>query len=146
MPSEYQILVAHVKSFYTLSNNKIFVFNNEKNNNELYLTYNIVYTEAASKKLPNTISIHRKKQTNTLYTLNAMNKLITEENNGVFDKTFQLNWEFYKNSLIITNEVSVKIIPLKIFDIISWFFRDLIYSYTRISYDCLVSSGTKWIS
>jgi hypothetical protein len=30
-----------------------------------------------------------------------------------------LNWEFYKNSLIITNEVSVKIIPLKIFDIIS---------------------------
>jgi hypothetical protein len=119
MPSEYQILVAHVKSFYTLSNNKIFVFNNEKNNNELYLTYNIVYTEAASKKLPNTISIHRKKQTNTLYTLNAMNKLITEENNGVFDKTFQLNWEFYKNSLIITNEVSVKIIPLKIFDIIS---------------------------
>ena len=119
MPSEYQILVAHVKSFYTLSNNKIFVFNNEKNNNELYLTYNIVYTEASSKKLPNTISIHRKKQTNTLYTLNAMNKLITEENNGVFDKTFQLNWEFYKNSLIITNEVSVKIIPLKIFDIIS---------------------------
>ncbi len=146
MPSEYQILVAHVKSFYTLSNNKIFVFNNEKNNNELYLTYNIVYTEAASKKLPNTISIHRKKQTNTLYTLNAMNKLITEENNGVFDKTFQLNWEFYKNSLIITNEVSVKIIPLKIFDIISWFFRNLVYSYTRISYDCLVSSETKWIS
>ncbi len=119
VPSEYKILVEQVKSFYTLSNNKIFVFNNEKNNNELYLTYNIVYTTTASKKLPNTISIHRKKQTNTLYTLNAMNKLITEENNGTFDKTFQLNWEFYKNSLIITNEVSVKIIPLKIFDIIS---------------------------
>ena len=38
---------------------------------------------------------------------------------GVFDKTYQLNWEYYNNSLIITNEISVKIIPLKIFDIIS---------------------------
>lgn len=117
--TEYKKLVEHVKTFYTLSNNKIFVFNNEKNDNELYLTYNIIYTDTSSKKLPNTISIHRKKQTNTLYTLNAMNRLITEENNGTFDKTFQLNWEYYKNSLIITNEVSVKIIGLKIFDIIS---------------------------
>jgi len=119
VPTEYKPLVEQIKSFYTLSNNKIFVFNNEKNNNELYLTYNILNSEAARQKLPNTISIHRKKQTNTLYTLNAMNKLITEENNGVFDKTYQLNWEYYNNSLIITNEVSVKIIPLKIFDIIS---------------------------
>ena len=119
VPTDYKLLVEQVKSFYTLTNNKIFVFNNEKNNNELYLTYNILNSESASKKLPNTISIHRKKQTNTLYTLNAMNKLITEENNGVFDKTYQLNWEYYNNSLIITNEISVKIIPLKIFDIIS---------------------------
>jgi len=119
VPTEYKLVIEQVKTFYTLSNNKIFVFNNEKNNNELYLTYNILHTEASLKKLPNTISIHRKKQTNTLYTLNAMNKLITEENNGVFDKTYQLNWEYYKNSLIITNEVSVKIISLKIFDIIS---------------------------
>jgi hypothetical protein len=119
VPTDYKLLVEQVKSFYTLTNNKIFVFNNEKNNNELYLTYNILNSEFTRKKLPNTISIHRKKQTNTLYTLNAMNKLITEENNGVFDKTYQLNWEYYNNSLIITNEISVKIIPLKIFDIIS---------------------------
>ena len=119
VPTEYQLVVEQIKSFYILSNNKIFVFVNEKNPNELYLTYNIAVRDTMVKKLPNTISIHRKKQTNTLYTLNAMNKLITEENNGVFDKTFQLNWEYYKNSLIITNEVSVKIISLKIFDIIS---------------------------
>lgn len=119
IPTEYKLLLEQIKIFYKLSNNKIFVFNNEKNNNELYLTYNIFYTESGLKKLPNTISIHRKKQTNTLYTLNAMNKLITEENNGVFDKSYQLNWEYYKNSLIITNDVSVKIISLKIFDVIS---------------------------
>ena len=76
VPTDYKLLVEQVKSFYTLTNNKIFVFNNEKNNNELYLTYNILNSEFARKKLPNTISIHRKKQTNTLYTLNAMNKLM----------------------------------------------------------------------
>lgn len=119
VPTEYQLVIEQIKSFYILSNNKIFVFVNEKNSNELYLTYNIAIKDSMVKKLPNTISIHRKKQTNTLYTLNAMNKLITEENNGVFDKTYQLNWDYYKNSLIITNEVSVKIISLKIFDIIS---------------------------
>ena len=119
VPTEYQLVVEQIKSFYILSNHKIFVFVNEKNVNELYLTYNIAIRDSMVKKLPNTISIHRKKQTNTLYTLNAMNKLITEENNGVFDKTYQLNWDYYKNSLIITNEVSVKIISLKIFDIIS---------------------------
>jgi hypothetical protein len=48
-----------------------------------------------------------------------MNKLITEENNGVFDKTFQLSWELYQNSIILTGDVSVRIIPVKIFNIIS---------------------------
>lgn len=118
-PSDYQTVSDTVKKIYTLSNNRIFVFSNEKNKSELFLTYNITITSERVKKLPNTISIHRKKLTNTLYTLNAMNKLITEENNGVFDKSFQLNWDFYKNSLIITNEVSVKIISLEIFTIIN---------------------------
>lgn len=118
-PSDYQIVSDTVKKIYTLSNNRIFVFSNEKNKSELFLTYNITITVEGVRKLPNTISIHRKKLTNTLYTLNAMNKLIAEENNGVFDKSFQLNWDFYKNSLIITNEVSVKIISLEIFTIIN---------------------------
>lgn len=116
---EYEKIVENIKTNYTLFNNKIFVFSNEKNKDELFITYNIVFVDNGVKKLPNTISIHRKKQTNTLYTLNAMNKLITEENNGVFDNTFKLSWELYKNSLIITNEVSVKIISLKIFTIIN---------------------------
>ena len=32
VPTDYKLLVEQVKSFYTLTNNKIFVFNNEKNN------------------------------------------------------------------------------------------------------------------
>ena len=48
-----------------------------------------------------------------------MNKFISEDNNGVFVNKFQLNWELYNNCLILTGEVSVRIIPIKLFDIIS---------------------------
>ena len=101
---------------YTLIDNKIFVFANETNLRELYLTFNVEKNDR-NNRFKGTISIHRKKQTNTLYTLNAMNKLIADENNGVFDKSFQLNWDLYKNSIILTNEVGVKIVPLKLFSI-----------------------------
>lgn len=117
--SEYLTCVDLIKQNYTILNEKIFIFSNTKNLKELYLTYNVELTDDKFNKLPNTISVHRKKQTNTIYTLNAMNKLITEENNGVFDKTFQLNWELYQNSIILTGDVSVRIIPVKIFNIIS---------------------------
>ena len=48
-----------------------------------------------------------------------MNILIAEENGGVFDNKFQLEWELYSNCLILTGEVSVRIIPIKLCDIIS---------------------------
>jgi hypothetical protein len=80
------------------------------------LTFNVQKTDR-NVRYKGTISIHRKKQTNTLYTLNAMNRLIEDENNGVYDKNFQLSWELYKNSIILTNDIGVKIVPLKLFSI-----------------------------
>jgi len=114
----YTETIKEITQQYTLIDNKIFIFANENNLRELYLTFNVEKTER-NNRYKGTISIHRKKQTNTLYTLNAMNKLIAEENNGVFDKTFQLDWNLYRNSIILTSEVSVKIVSVKIFDIIS---------------------------
>jgi len=104
----------------TLIDNKIFVLANENNLREIYLTFNIEKKENVKVRYPSTISIHRKKQTNTLYTLNAMNRLIEEENNGVFDNTYQLQWELYKDSIILINDPGVKIVPLKLFSIINF--------------------------
>lgn len=109
----YSLLFSEIKQHYTVLQNKIFVFVNSKNLKEYYLTYNIDNTSLL-EKIPNTISIHRKKMYNTLYTLNAMNKLITEENNGIFDKAFVLNWELYKNCMILTDNSNIKIIELKL--------------------------------
>lgn len=116
---EYNNIIEEIRSFYSVINGKIFILCNSNNPKELYATYNVELNDGNQSKFKSTISVHRKKETNTLYTLNAMNKLIAEENNGVFDKTFQLDWNLYRNSIILTSEVSVKIVPVKIFDIIS---------------------------
>ena len=113
---QYTEVIKEIPRQYTLIDNKIFIFANENNLRELYLTFNVQKTDR-NNRYKGTISIHRKKQTNTLYTLNAMNRLIEDENNGVYDKNFQLSWELYKNSIILTNDVGVKIVPLKLFSI-----------------------------
>ena len=102
-----------IRKFYEVYSNRIFAFINAQNIKEVYLTYNVLNVRKDAPKFPNTILIHRKKQTNTLYTLNAMNRLIEEEN-GHADKTFIVNWKLYENSLIITGDVSIRVIPLKI--------------------------------
>jgi hypothetical protein len=111
--NEFQETAKSIAIFYEIYNNRIFVFSNVKVPKEIYLSYNVINMKRDGKKFPNTILIHRKKQTNTLYTLNAMNRLIEEEN-GEMDKSFVINWNLYENSLIITGDVSIRIIPLKI--------------------------------
>lgn len=115
----YSEAVNDIKKVYELIDNRVFLFANEKNLREVYMTFNVVRNPDCKVKYPNTIGVHRKKHTNTLYTLNAMNRLISDENNGVFDKTFQLNWDLYKNSIILVADPGVKIVGLKLFSILS---------------------------
>lgn len=80
--------------------NKIFVLAS-LDDDKVMLTYNIdgpVY----NLQLENTILVHRKKQTNTLYTINALNEVIKYLNNGVLDTTYQVDWTRFRNSLLLT--------------------------------------------
>ena len=80
--------------------NKIFVLV-ALDDDKTMLTYNIdgpVY----NLQLPNTILVHRKKQTNTLYTINALNEVIRYLNDGVLDTTYQVDWTRFRNSLLLT--------------------------------------------
>jgi hypothetical protein len=86
----------------------------------LICTYNVEYEDDhVSEDIPNTISLHRKKQSNTLYTINALNEVIRELNNGVLDKKFPIPWENYQNSLLLTNDAGLNKIPTKIHRIIN---------------------------
>ena len=62
--------------------------------------------------------MHRKKQTNTLYTIKDLNALIQILNNGVLDTTYQLDWENYRNTMLLTNEEGLKRVQTEVEDII----------------------------
>jgi len=98
--------------------NKIYVFQNEEDKNQLICTYNVEYDDNFMQGIPDTISLHRKKNTNTLYTINALNDLIRELNGGKLDKSYPIEWENYTNCLLLTNETGLNKIPTKIYTII----------------------------
>ena len=87
---------------------------------ELFITYNIDTAYKPDKPMDDTILVHRKKQSNTLYTINALNELVKEENGGVLDKTFTIDWDKFKNSIIVTNVEGTKRISTRIFEIIEF--------------------------
>ena len=85
------------------------------------LTYNAIVER--NKNLNQrlfTMRIHRKKATNTLYTINALNMAVAKDNNGETGKHLKLDWEKYSNSILLVVARELKIHPvdvLKIFRI-----------------------------
>ena len=97
---------------------KIYVFENVDEPSSLICTYNVEKTDDFIQN-NKTMAIHRKKETNTLYTINALNEAIREENDGVLDKKFSLNWSTYQNSLLLTNDQGLNIIRTKLYKIVN---------------------------
>ena len=97
---------------------KVYVFQNEKDLSQLICTYNIEYNYDYEESIIDTISLHRKKQSNTLYTINALNEVIREKNGGVLDKSYMVDWNEFENTLLLTNESGLSKIPTKIHQII----------------------------
>ena len=110
-------MVLIIKESAPLSMRKVYVLQKEDNPNELMLTYNVKKSDT-SGFLPNTILLHRKKETNTLYTINAVNHIIREANNGVLDTSYRLQWQNYRNSILLTNKQGLNIINTRLKEII----------------------------
>lgn len=93
-------VVDRILDEYDILFNKIFVLVSIDRTKTM-LTYNIdgpIY----NLQLPNTILVHRKKQTNTLYTINALNEVIKYLNEGELDTSYQVDWDRFRNSLLLT--------------------------------------------
>ena len=101
-PDELDTVLADINRRYTIMYNKIFILESPQSD-ELMCTYNIDMGNSVNDPLPSTILLHRKKESNTLYTINALNALIKELNGGVLDTKFIVNWHDYKNSILLTN-------------------------------------------
>ena len=112
--------VDSIQESYTIVFNKIYILQNEDNVNELICTYNVDTKEAIDyNKVKGTISLHRKKHSNTLYTINALNEVVANLNNGIIDSKFVVPWENFKNTLMVTNSDGLNKIKTRIFKIIS---------------------------
>ena len=112
-------LVDKIKSSYIILFNKIFVLES-LDGEKIMLTYNVDMNNSLSESMVNnTILVHRKKQTNTLYTINALNELIKSLNDGVLDKTFAINWDDYRNCILLVQAEGYKKINTKIKEIIN---------------------------
>lgn len=71
------------------------------------------------KQLPAAMLVHRKKETNTMYTINSLNALIRQENNGVLDTKFSVDWTKYSNALLVTSNNELKVLHTKVYQIIN---------------------------
>ena len=113
-------IVEKIKDSYTIAFNKIYILQNEENIQELICTYNVEADADVDYNLvPNTISLHRKKYSNTLYTINALNEVIKNLNNGLLDIKYQVPWENFKNMIMVINSEGLSKIPTRIYEIVN---------------------------
>ena len=118
-PSALDETVATINRKYSILFNKIFVLESPQSD-ELICTYNIDTGNMAASPMANTILLHRKKESNTLYTINALNTLIKSLNEGVLDTRFIVNWQDYKNSILLTNGPDLRKLDTAIFKIVDF--------------------------
>ena len=101
---------------YKIIYNKIFVLYS-KSQDEYICTYNVEFGNV-SNFLENTILVHRKKESNTLYTINSLNRLIESLNEGVLDTSYRVNWDDYRNCILLTKGSELKRVNTKLHRII----------------------------
>ena len=111
-----EALTKDITQSYTIMYNKMFVLF-VKSTNEYVVTYNV--DQGNINYIPeNTILVHRKKVSNTLYTINASNELIKKLNEGVVDINYKVNWQHYRNCILLTQHNELKQLNTKIYSII----------------------------
>lgn len=103
---------------YIIMYDKIFVLESA-DSDEFLCTYNIVVQNGSARILPNTILLHRKKETNTLYTINSLNLLIRSLNEGVLDTSFRVDWSDYRNTVLLSQGDELKRLSTRIHKIVS---------------------------
>ena len=117
--NDVEEIIEKVQTSYVILFNKIFVLES-LDGEKIMLTYNVDMNNSdVNSIIDNTILVHRKKQTNTLYTINALNELIKSLNNGVLDKKFPIEWNNYRNCILLIQAEGFNKIDTKVKEIIN---------------------------
>jgi len=118
-PDSYEEITNVIQTSYVILFNKLFVLES-LDGEKIMLTYNVDMSNSmVNTMMDNTILVHRKKQTNTLYTINALNEVIKSLNDGVLDKSFAVNWNDYRNCILLIQTEGFNRIDTKVKTIIN---------------------------
>ena len=118
-PDSYEEITNVIQTSYVILFNKLFVLES-LDEDKIMLTYNVDMSNSmVNSMMDNTILVHRKKQTNTLYTINALNEVIKSLNGGVLDKSFAVNWNDYRNCILLIQTEGFNRIDTKVKTIIN---------------------------
>jgi len=107
--------VEHIVNNIEITNKLIFLLEDKEDPLKKIITYNAI-VEKGKPFNPRlfTMRVHRKKQTNTLYTINALNKAVAQQHDGKTGKDLKLDWSQYENSIILTAGTELKVHPVEV--------------------------------
>lgn len=117
---KYQIedMLDEIRREFTVLNDKAFLLKSTELTNELVLSYNVLL-DSHKTFLPGSILVHRKKETNTIYTINALNELIMNLNNGILDKSYSIDWIKYQDTMLLKKPEGLKMLKMEIVKVYS---------------------------
>ena len=108
--------IGMISKTYDVVYKRVFILSIE-DSDEFICSFNIERGNQ-KKQLPGAMLVHRKKESNTMYTINSLNALIRKENNGILDFDYVIDWSKYANSLLVTSNNELKVLNTKVYQIV----------------------------
>ena len=107
--------VQFILNNYAFTNPNIFILESKFKPEDTYITFNVQKGSVAIESEWKTILVHRKKQSNTLYTINALNEVVKSKTGGQIDSGFLIDWDEYRNCILTTNSIGYKKISTRVY-------------------------------
>ena len=107
--------VEYIVNSIDITNNLIFLLESADDPDKKIFTYNAI-VESGKPFNPRlfTMRMHRKKHTNTLYTINALNMAVASQHNGETGKHLKLDWSEYENCVLLTSGQELRTTPVTV--------------------------------
>lgn len=106
-----------IQKTYEIVYKRIFILSID-DSEEFLCSFNIEKGNVG-KQLPGAMLLHRKRDTNTMYTINSLNTLVKSENNGILDSNYVVDWTKYRNSLLVTSNNELKVLKTNVYQIVN---------------------------
>jgi len=109
---QLEFTLSKIQEVFNVISSKIFLLKDKNDEQKIVLTYNVEANSQQRFKIPNTISLHRKKETNTLFSINAINEIVKTETGGMLDNKHVINWINYTNCILLSKKNTKEIMKI----------------------------------